>query len=383
MSTQDQGHTLPPLPFAPAGGAPNTIGSAQHGLYMSRAERRQEQGRLYDLCFGKDDGRAVLPWRYDDCPHGTTLAPTALSDTGDIVASYACQPRRVRFRGEDMGAARVGQTGDVMTHPDLRSGGVFTDLHWNAMERAQAAGWPAAWGLPNRFSGHIFFNKLGWHHAGHIGPWNFVLSTGERARAIRLHNGRLAAWGAPWAAWRGAAARRKLGRSSYAVERLDVFPEEVSQLSSWVEKGFDWMVHRDAEYLRWRFLDAPCGRFEAWGLRDQSGALAGYVVVQLPLENTGLGFIVDLLGADPAAENRALAAGLDVLAAGGCAVVRAYGMRGSHWEKVLERGGFRRPRGYKEVGAYALLPDHPLASSTLDTSSWYFLDGDRDDEFAR
>ena len=48
-----------------------------------------------------------------------------------------------------------------------------------------------------------------------------------------------------------------------------------------------------------------------------------------------------------------------------------------------QHGGFRRPRGYKEVGAYPIWPDHPLADSTLDTSRWYFMDGDRDDEFAR
>lgn len=58
-------------------------------------------------------------------------------------------------------------------------------------------------------------------------------------------------------------------------------------------------------------------------------------------------------------------------------------MRGTHWETVLARGGFRRPRGYKEVGAYALQPEHPVAQATLDTLRWYFMDGDRDDELAR
>lgn len=383
MSESKVSASLPPLPFAPDGGAPARIGAAQMELCLSGAERRQEQGRLYDLCFGKDDGTRVLPWRYDNCPHGTTLAPTALDEGGQMVASYACQPRRVRYRGEDAGVGRVGQTGDVMTHPELRSKGVFTDLHWNAMERAQAAGWPAAWGLPNRFSGHIFFDKLGWHHAGHIGPWNFVLTTGERARQIRIHNGRLAAWGAPWAAWRGASARKRLARRGYAVERLETIPAEVAELSSHVERGFDWMVHRDAPYLTWRFLEAPSQRFRVWGVRDHAGSLVGYAVSQSPLPGEALGFVVDLVGADKDAEDAALGAALESLAAEGCAVVRAYGMRGSHWEGVLERGGFRRPRGYKEVGAYPLLPDHPLASSTLDTSSWYFLDGDRDDEFAR
>ncbi|MFT7676193.1 MAG: hypothetical protein ACI8QC_000161 [Planctomycetota bacterium] len=83
------------------------------------------------------------------------------------------------------------------------------------------------------------------------------------------------------------------------------------------------------------------------------------------------------------AEGAALKAGLDALAQEGSAVVRAYAIRSIHWEQVLVRGGFRKPRGYKEVGAYMLLPEHPVAQATLDTSRWYFMDGDRDDEFAR
>lgn len=58
-------------------------------------------------------------------------------------------------------------------------------------------------------------------------------------------------------------------------------------------------------------------------------------------------------------------------------------MRRTHWEVVLACGGIRRLRGYKGLGACALLPDHHVAQATLNTSRWYFMDGDRDDEFAR
>lgn len=376
----------PRLDFLPPTGVPSTAGKAGYPVELSTAAHRQAQANLYDSCFQKSDGGSVLPWRYDDCPHGQVIAPVAYGSEaleGELVASYAAQPRRVHFRGDACGAAAVAQTGDVMTHAEARSSGVFTDLHWIAMERAQKARWPAAWGLPNKFSGHIFFNKLGWRHAGHIGPWNFVLTTGERARAIRLHNGRLARWGTPWSAWRGRAARKRLGFDGASVEPLVSFPDEVEALSSHVEPRFDWMVHRDAPYLNWRYLKAPCQRFQPIGVRDRAGALVGYAVAQRPLSSTGLGFIVDLVGADEAAEGAALDAALEYLAGQGCAVVRAYGMRGSHWEGVLERGGFRKPRGYKEVGAYPIWPDHPLADSTIETSRWYFMDGDRDDEFAR
>ena len=98
---------------------------------------------------------------------------------------------------------------------------------------------------------------------------------------------------------------------------------------------------------------------------------------------SGVGFIVDLVGADAGAEGAALTAALAELDAEGAAVARAYAMRDSAWERLLRLGGFRRPRGYKPVGAFPLNTDDPLGAATLDTSSWCFMDGDRDDETAR
>ena len=372
----------------PSSGIPVRAGEAGLEIRQSQAADRGAQGRLFDQCFGKTDGASVLPWRYDGCPHGTAIAPAALGDDGQLLASYAAQPRRVHFRGDATGASVIAQTGDVMTSPELRSRGVFTDLHWVAMGEAQSRGWPAAWGLPNKFSGHIFFDKLAWRHAGHIGPWNFVLATSSAARAIRHQNGRLAKWGTPWAAWRGHAARRKATLPGTTVERWRTVPHDVKGLSNHVEQDFDWMVHRDAPYLTWRYLDAPCQRFALIGIRDAAGALIAYTAIQRPWGSDPdpackLGFIVDLVGADPGAEAMALDVALVALARAGAAVVRAYAMRGSHWGRVLERGGFRRPRGHKEVGAYPLWPGHPLADATMDTSRWFFTDGDRDDEYAR
>jgi GNAT superfamily N-acetyltransferase len=385
MSTKtDEG----PLPWAPSGGATQAGRELlQEGLRvdLAAAEDREEQGLLYDLCFDKDDGTRALPWRYDGCPHGITIAPVARDTSDRMVASYACSPRRVRFRGQDPGAATVGQTGDVMTDPGLRSRGVFSALHWRAMEEARRRGWPAAWGLPNKHSGPIFFGKLGWELAGHIGPWNFVLRADRRARQVRLQNGKLAMAATPWAAWRGAHCRARLRARGGGLEvgPLERFPVEVADLSELVEPRFDWMVHRDAPYLNWRFMQAPSRAFKSIGVWDRAGTLVGYAVVQRTDGGQAVGIISDLLGLDSAAEGAALDGAIGALAGMGAAIVRAYAMRDSHWEGVLARGGFRRPRGYKPVGAYGIHRDHPLAGATLKTSSWYFMDGDRDTETVR
>ena len=105
------------------------------GSIESTAADRGAQGALFDRCFGRTGGAEALRWRYDACPHGSTIAPITFED-GRLVASYACSPRRVLHRGELLSPA-VGQTGDVMTDPELRSRGVFTALHWRAIAAAR------------------------------------------------------------------------------------------------------------------------------------------------------------------------------------------------------------------------------------------------------
>ncbi len=357
-------------------------------LALSSAADRDDQGRLYDDCFKKSDGRAVIGWRYDGNPHGEALAMLARNEAGLLVSSYACQPRRVFGRGDPQRACTIGQTGDVMTHPDWRKLGVFADLNWAAMDEARRRGWPVAWGLPNANSGHLFFGKLDWQLAGHIGPWTFVLAADAHARRERMRAGRLASAIVPWSYWRGSMTRgrlRELSWSKVTAAPIERFTPEVDEISKEVETRHDFMVRRDAAYLNWRYFDAPSGLFRAHGVYDGAGALRGYVVLQMPRPGEMVGFVVDILALDDVALAAAMDTALGHLQAAGASVARAYAMKLSWWEQQLARCGFRAPKrnGYKEVGAYPILPEHPMTPAGMCTARWYFTDGDRDDETVR
>ena len=355
---------------------------------LSTPADREDQGRLYDACFKKADGQKVIAWRYDGNPHGDALAMLARTTQGELVSSYACQPRRVFGRGDDSMSCTIGQTGDVMTHPAWRKLGVFADLNWAAMKEAGRRGWPVAWGLPNQNSGHLFFGKLGWQLAGHIGPWTFVLSVDQHARRERMRAGRLASAIVPWSYWRGTMRRgrlRELAWENVQSVPIERFQPDVDPIAMEVETRFDYMVRRDHRYLNWRFIEAPSGLFRAQGVYAGSGELRGYVVVQLPRPGEVVGFIVDLLAIDDVAFAAAMDTALGHLSAAGASVARAYAMKNSWWEQQLHRCGFCSPKrnGYKEVGAYTILPDHPMTPAAMNTARWYFTDGDRDDETVR
>ncbi|MFT5052172.1 MAG: hypothetical protein ACI8QZ_003604 [Chlamydiales bacterium] len=343
---------------------------------------RHDQVALFNLCFGKRDGERVLAWRYDQNPHGRPIQ-LLTRDAGRAVSGYACNPRRALARGA--AAATVGQTGDVMTDPGWRGRGLFSDLDRGAMRATAKAGWPAVFGLPNRKSEPLFTGKLGWTAVGRIRPWSFVLAANADARKERQRAGRLASVATPWACWLGKRARRRMATHAagqLAARPLTRFDDAVDPLWRAVAADYDWMIQRDASYLNWRFIDAPSGRFRALGVFDNDGHMRGYAVVQLPLEEAPVGYVVDLLARDAQASACAMDAALSLLQTEGASIARAWAIDGSSWNRELVGAGFRAPKAadYKVVIAMVHDPEHPLGMAALDPARWYFTDGDRDDE---
>jgi GNAT superfamily N-acetyltransferase len=349
------------------------------------ADERATQAALYDTCFGQTNGAEIIRWRYDAGPHGESVSLLSMTPDGTAASGYACSPRRVRVRGDAQTETTIGQTGDVMTHPDFRGRGLFSALDRRALELTKELGWSAVIGLPNRNSEKLFVEKLGWDLVGKIRPWTFVLTSDARARADRLRVSRLASMAVPWTYWRGSMRRGKL--RDLAFDKLNTmaiprFGAEVDALYERVAPDFEFMVRRDQDYLNWRFMEAPSQAFRAHGVYDASGTMQGYAIVQLPESGASVGYVVDLLANDEAAFAAAMDAALGHLLKSSAAVAHAHAMEGSWWEERLRFSGFRAGKAadYKAVIAYVHDREHSAGRAALDASKWYFCDGDRDDE---
>jgi GNAT superfamily N-acetyltransferase len=341
---------------------------------------RADQLDLYGRAFGREVPAGLLTWRYDRGPHGVAISLLTRNDGGQGICGYACTPRIVLLEGEEAPGGPIGQTGDVMTDPAWRGRGIFRGLDARCMTEATERGWPAVIGLPNSTSAPLFV-RMGWETVGELRTFTFPLKADERARAARLGAGRLAAWAAGGAARRGARARNRWRRTEVETRPLTSFPEQVGQLGRRVGRRFGFMIRRDAEYLNWRYLEAPSGLHRAFGFQGPDGFL-GYVVIQVPDPVKGVGFVVDLLVEDDALVPFALGAGLDALEEAGASAARASAVLGSWWEARLTAAGFLAPRA--DDGKIIILhpnqADHPLVVAARDTARWYFTDGDRDDE---
>jgi GNAT superfamily N-acetyltransferase len=342
---------------------------------------RAEQARLFNACFKKSLSAPDLAWRYDQGPHGAALSFVTRPPGGEGISGYACSPRRVLCHGEH--EARVGETGDVMTHPAWRKRGIFSSLDRACMAAAAQAGWPLVFGLPNRRSAHIFL-ELGWERIGTIRPWSFVLAGDARARAERLREGRLAALALPLSARRCARseARLRRGGAGVTLRPLDRFPTEVEALSRQLERQHPFMVRRDAPYLDWRFLRNPSGLHQACGAFGADGRCTGYVVWQRPRPGEAVGFLVDLITAEPEPAAALVAAALAALRAAGASVVQSTAIDGSPWAAQLEGFGFLRPKAENHliVIRYVHERSHPLVAASAQAARWFLTDGDRDDE---
>lgn len=362
---------------------PAQVPDAPIAIHLCTEVDRAEQARLFNACFKKQIDASGLAWRYDRNPHGRAISLVSRPAGGAGVCGYACSPRIALAHGDVATRAVIGETGDVMTHPDWRKRGLFSALDRAAMVEARRRGWPVTFGLPNRRSAHIFL-ELGWRAVGRVRTWTFLFRADLAARAARAREGRvrglLTAFGLRSCTRARGAARRPL--EGMRVVELERFPSTVQTLSLAVAKRHALMVQRDADYLNWRFVDSPSRLHRALGLYAASGEFRGYVVVQLPRSGESHGYLVDVLGIDVDAEVLLVEAGLARLEAAGVSYVEATAIDGSWWEKRLKTSGFLapKPEHHLTVIVHVHDPDHPLARAAQDPAQWYFTDGDRDDE---
>ena len=370
---------------------PSPQESATAGVEVRRCgpSDRETQARLFNQCFKKKVDAAALGWRYDQNPHGPSIsflsiAPPGPKDGekggekegdagGEPVSGYACSPRLAVAQGEESTKAPIGETGDVMTHPDWRKKGLFSALDRACVEEARRLGWPLVFGLPNRRSAHIFL-ALGWKEIGAVRPWTLLLADDRAARRERAREGRLQGWLVPLGVRKARAARAKLAERAgkrFKARAIDRFPPEVEELSRAVERRFALMVRRDAAYLGWRFARSPSGLHRPIGVFEGEGRLAGYAVVQLPRPGEDAGFLVDVLARDDDALAAAMSAGIERLELAGASVVKSTAVDGSWWCERLQEAGFLPPKASHRliVIAWANQPEHPLARAALDARS--------------
>ena len=178
---------------------------------------------LYET-YGEAMSAEEFDWFFDRNPAGPRLLSEVREDgrpLGVLAMSYA----RAQVEGvEHLVAFAVA----AVTHPDARGRGIFGTLELHNEERAAASGATMALGFTNPMAGPILVGKLGWHDLYRMRLWARPL------RARRTGAGGLAPRVGPY---------------------LEAFGPEHEEL--WRSEGYGNALVRTADYLTWRYLDAP------------------------------------------------------------------------------------------------------------------------------
>ena len=261
-----------------------------------RPDDRRQVEALYRRVFGHDSAdanRLRWDWQYRRNPNSPPQGPMIwiAREAQTVVGQYAAMPVRAIVRGREIDAA-WGM--DVMVAPERQRQGLGEQL-FRTWERSVGA----ALGLGLSDASSRLFHKLRWPN---VGPVPCLVKPLSR-RALRRPtwpvglNRLVSAITLPWI--RLVARSRPLHGEVRAIRHFD---ESFTRLWEGLKDKFEFAVCRDADYLNWKYAQAPHVRYALAALmRDTEPA--GYVVYRHVQEPRGrVTLLVDLL-ADP--EDRA------------------------------------------------------------------------------
>jgi GNAT superfamily N-acetyltransferase len=226
-----------------------------------------EQRRLFDSAFPEHRGMAAASvehyqWKFHGLPARPTSYEYVATEAGRLLGYYAAIPYPYEIAGRSVTA---GMVCDVMTHPDARGKGVFTELGRFALAEIQAAGVDFVTGYPVRpevMGGHL---RAGWDVAFEMPMYLRPLRT-DAILAAR-HLGALAGVGnLGVAAYHGLLARGTGGEkyTSFDADPADIVGSAsfARFLDAWAGSVPNHLV-KSAEFYGWR-LGAPGVRYRAF-----------------------------------------------------------------------------------------------------------------------
>jgi GNAT superfamily N-acetyltransferase len=193
--------------------------------------RRAELVELMTEVWGDPDSGEHVEWLFEESPVAPGLIELAEVD-GTLAGTIGFSFLRLIVRGEPSLAAVVVR---IASHPDFRGRGVFTQLLREGEELCRARGAKVGLTMANDASRPLLLER-GWRQLAGRRVW---------LRPLRPR---------PGAVRERPAARRYAGVRVAPLERFGVAEEESARRAAALLGDH---VALDADYLNWRYIDAP------------------------------------------------------------------------------------------------------------------------------
>jgi hypothetical protein len=199
-------------------------------------------------------------WKFRDNPYGSHKVALAFSDIVPLAAHYAGYPVPFYSSGDSPAEFISLQIGDTMTSPAVRNIGLGkTGLLARTSEYFYAkfcdGNVPFIYGFN---TGHI--KKLGMRYLG----YTYISPVTDRAKDLTK------------SPFKPPPLLRRL-LSGFTVEEVTSVDDRWNDFFRHVSPSYRLLVRRDAEYLKWRYLDCPDKVHRIFSIKRR-GVLTGWSV---------------------------------------------------------------------------------------------------------
>lgn len=219
---------------------------------------------LFEQIFGQKRSLEHWYWKFRDNPFGNLKIAKAISDNGGLAAHFSGYPVPFYSKTTSEDEFFAYQVGDTMTNPAFRTHGLGSS---SVLARVAT----------------FFFNCFCLNQVPFVYGFNTgnIRKFGERYlnyRYIRpipyhiLDTNRL----------RSSSFLSQLTHiiSGYSVEKMEIFGKEIDALFYRVANDYDLLVKRTSDYLGWRYLQCPDGKYDIYAVK-RFGKLIGWSVFTL------------------------------------------------------------------------------------------------------
>ena len=235
--------------------------------------------------------REYLKWQYRDNPAGEAIINIGLNDTKDkVIGQYVIIPAIYKmFNKVDRGTISL----NTLTHASYRGKGVFTGLAKAAFRECETK-YAFTIGFPNQNSYHGFVTKLDFNTLENvpllITPITLSILVQKKTNKIL---GTISKLFEP--IFNKSIRQVITKKESYVEEVTYDNVHEMDGFWNQVQQKYNIMATRGSEFIKWRYLDAPCRDYKVYVLKDKHSIL-GYIVGGIQ-EVSGIkcGMVVDFL----------------------------------------------------------------------------------------
>jgi len=228
--------------------------------FTTRAYRDGDEQAILDL-FARafphaPRTRAHFDWKYRENLFGNGRISLTFDEEERLVAHYAGYAVPFRISGRDVLAHQIG---DTMTDVSIRHVG---------RGPTSILGRTALHFYENFCEGQVAFNYG--FNVSNIHKFSLRFLRADRVEAVT---------------YRVREPLKRLSRlqrwfSGYEIDVVRSVDEEWDELFARVEKDYEFLVRRDARYVRWRYLDVPDQQYTLVAIRKRK-KLIGWIVFRI------------------------------------------------------------------------------------------------------